>query len=254
MDIYIAETRPAAGALAADQAAAAIRSAIASAASARIILATGASQFDLLENLVAAPGIDWSKVTMFHLDEYIGLDATHPASFVRYLRERFVTKAPALKAAHFLRGDADPNAECARVGRLLQEAPIDVACVGIGENGHLAFNDPPADFETTQPYLVVQLDEACRRQQLGEGWFANFEAVPSRAISMSIRQILLSRRIICTVPDARKAKAARDSLEGPVTNRVPASILRQHAACTMILDKPAASLLSPATLAACRPI
>ena len=151
MDIYIAETRPAAGALAADQAAAAIRSAIASAASARIILATGASQFDLLERLVATPNIDWSQVTMFHLDEYIGLDQSHPASFVRYLRERFVTKVPALRAAHFLRGDAEAQAECARVGRLLQEAPIDVACVGIGENGHLAFNDPPADFETTQP-------------------------------------------------------------------------------------------------------
>ncbi len=233
------------GAAAGSTAAGAIRRAIADKNQANIILATGASQFEMLEHLTSVDTIDWSKVTMFHLDEYIGLGPDHPASFRKYLRERFVDRVGRLKAAHFVNGDAkDPAAECRRLGDLIRAHPIDVACVGIGENGHLAFNDPPADFETEEPYLVVDLDERCRRQQLGEGWFGSFEAVPSQAISMSIQQILKSRRIIVTVPDRRKAEAVRNALEGPVTPRCPASILQQHENCAIFLDEPAASLLA----------
>jgi glucosamine-6-phosphate deaminase len=238
-------TKETMGAAAADDAAGRIRDAIRDRGAAHIILATGASQFEVLAALVAAPGIDWAKVTMFHLDEYIGMDTAHPASFVKYLRERFVEKVPGLKAAHFLDGtNPDPAAECRRVGDLLLQHPIDVACVGIGENGHLAFNDPPADFETETPYLVVDLDEACRKQQLGEGWFKTLNDVPRRAMSMSVRQILKSRALVVTVPDARKAQALKGSLEGPVTPKVPASILQTHDACAVYMDTPAASLLS----------
>src|SRR5512147_1057522 len=192
---------------AAAQAASALKAAIAEKGEARAIAATGASQFDFLDALVATPGIDWASVVFFHLDEYVGLPETHPASFRRYLRERIVERVhPA--AFHFLNGDApDPAAECRRVGALLAAQPVDVAFVGIGENGHLAFNDPPADFETEEPYLVLALDEACRRQQLGEGWFPRLEDVPARAISMSIRQILKAREILAIVPDLRKAPA-----------------------------------------------
>ena len=232
------------GAAAGSTAAGAIRRAIADKNQASIILATGASQFEMLEHLTSVDTIDWSKVTMFHLDEYIGLGPDHPASFRKYLRERFVDRVGRLKAVHFVNGDAkDPAAECRRLGDLIRAHPIDVACVGIGENSHLAFNDPPADFETEEPYLVVDLDERCRRQQLGEGWFDSFEAVPSQAISMSIQQILKSRRIVVTVPDRRKAEAVRNALEGPVTPRCPASILQQHENCLIFLDEPAASLL-----------
>lgn len=233
------------GAAAASTAAHAIRRAIADKNQASIILATGASQFEMLEHLTAVDTIDWSKVTMFHLDEYIGLGPDHPASFRKYLRERFVDRVGQLKAVHFVNGDAmDPTAECRRLGDLIRAHPIDVACVGIGENGHLAFNDPPADFETEEPYIVVDLDERCRQQQLGEGWFDSLQSVPSRAISMSIQQILKSRRIIVTVPDRRKAEAVRNALEGPVTPRCPASILQRHENCAIFLDEPAASLLA----------
>jgi glucosamine-6-phosphate deaminase len=255
MKVRVAEDRHAAGAWAADRAGAVIAAAIRNRGRANIILATGASQFFMLARLVARPGLDWSRVTLFHLDEYIGLDRSHPASFVRYLHERFVSKVRALQATHFLRGDADPKAECTRMGALIQANPIDMACIGIGENGHLAFNDPPADFDTEEPYLVVTLDEACRRQQLGEGWFAAMDDVPRQAISMSIRQILKSACIVCTVSDARKAQAVRNTMEGPVvTNRVPASILRTHANCDLVLDGPAAALLSAAALATCEVI
>jgi glucosamine-6-phosphate deaminase len=180
---------------------------------------------------------------MFHLDEYVGLPDTHPASFRRYLRERILQRVHP-RAFHFLAGDApDVAAECRRVGALLARAPIDVAFVGIGENGHLAFNDPPADFETEEPYLVVELDEACRRQQLGEGWFAGLDDVPRRAISMSVRQILKAREILCVVPDARKAQAVQECLEGEVSPLHPSSILQTHAATTVYLDRDSASFL-----------
>src|SRR5512139_3586261 len=226
-----------------ERAAAALGEAIARSGEARVIAATGASQFEFLYALTAARGIDWGRVEMFHLDEYVGLPDTHPASFRRYLRERIVERVRP-RAFHFLAGDVpDPAAECRRVGALLARAPVDVAFVGIGENGHLAFNDPPADFETEEPYLVVALDEACRRQQLGEGWFATLNDVPRRALSMSIRQILKAREILCIVPDARKARAVRDCLEGEVTPVHPSSILQTHAATTVYLDRDSAAQL-----------
>jgi glucosamine-6-phosphate deaminase len=199
----------------------------------------------MFENLVREPEIDWSSVTGFHLDEYVGLPITHPASFRRYLWERFVSRLPLpLRAFHYLDAKDDPRAEASRVGEIIRRHPIDVAFVGIGENGHLAFNDPPADFETDEPYIIVKLDDACRRQQLGEGWFPTFDDVPQQAISMSVRQIMKSRAVICTVPDERKAQAVRNAVEGEVTPRVPASILQRHERCALFLDKPAASLLA----------
>ncbi len=211
---------------------------------ANIILATGASQFEVLTQLVAMPDIDWSKVTAFHLDEYLGLPETHPASFRKYLKERFIAKVPKLNAFHFVDGEKQqPEEECARLGELIQQHPIDVAFIGIGENGHLAFNDPPADFETEQPYFVVTLDDACRRQQAGEGWFASFDEVPKQAISMGIKQILKSRRLVVSVPDQRKAKAVQCATEGEVDNMCPASILQTHPDCTLFLDAESASLL-----------
>ena len=216
---------------------------------ANIILATGTSQYATLNQLVLAPDVDWSRVTMFHLDEYIGLPEHSPASFRRYLKERFISKVSSLKAAYLIDGMAEPIGECKRIGDLISKHPIDLALVGIGENGHLAFNDPPADFETEAPYIIVELDEACRKQQMGEGWFHGMEDVPTRAISMSIRQIMKSIHIICSVPDERKAMAVKNCLEQPVNNLFPASILRLHAGCRLYLDKSSASLLSAETLA-----
>ncbi len=231
------------GLQAAADGAAAIVDAISQNGHANIIVATGASQFETLSALVNEKQIDWTKVTGFHLDEYIGLPASHPASFRKYLKERFVDLVPISKF-HYVDGEAsDPLAECVRLEELIKSCPIDVAFVGIGENGHLAFNDPPADFNTQQAYLVVELDEACRRQQLGEGWFPTLEDVPKQALSMSVNHILKSKRIICSVPDERKAIAVRNSVEGPVTNAVPASILQTHQNTTLYLDPPAASLL-----------
>jgi glucosamine-6-phosphate deaminase len=222
-----------------------IRQAIAERRRATIIVATGASQFEMLDALVAEDGIDWSKVTGFHLDEYVGLPISHPASFRQYLWKRFVSRLPLpLRHFHFLNGEREVASECARVGESLSARTVDVAFVGIGENAHLAFNDPPANFDTRTPYLVVDLDEACRRQQLGEGWFPDLESVPQKAISMSVREILRAKTIICTVPDARKAKAVKASLEGPITPDVPASILQEHRDCRVFLDVPAAGLLS----------
>ena len=232
------------GEAAASLAATTIHDAIEADNHASIILATGASQFEMLSALVTVKIIDWSKVEVFHLDEYIGFSAEHPASFRKYLRERFVNLVPNLGAFHEVAGDApDSEAECRRIGELIKNREIAVACVGIGENGHLAFNDPPANFETEEPYLVVDLDEKCRRQQFGEGWFPTFEDVPTRAISMSCRQILKAKRIVCTVPDLRKAEAVRDAVYGDVSPKVPASILQKHPDCTLFLDVQSASLL-----------
>lgn len=233
------------GARAAAAGADSIRAAIAAQGAARIILATGASQFATLTALAAAPGIDWACVTIFHLDEYAGLSGSHPASFRRYLHERFLDGLADLPVFVAVQGDAaDTEAEIARLGRLVAEAPIDVCFAGIGENCHLAFNDPPADFETSEPYLLVTLDEACRRQQLGEGWFATLDAVPRQAISMSIRQIMSSRAIVLSVPDLRKAEAVRAAVQGPVSPDHPASILQRHSNAMLFVDAPAASLLA----------
>jgi glucosamine-6-phosphate deaminase len=244
MNIEIMPNKAQMGKAAAAAGAAIMREAIAKRGTADIIVATGASQFEMFEHLVREPDINWSIVTGFHLDEYVGLAITHPASFRRYLWERFASRLPLpLQEFHYLDAEGNPQDECRRVGDIIRCHPIDVAFVGIGENGHLAFNDPPADFEIEEPYIVVQLDEACRRQQLGEGWFPTFDDVPTKAISMSVRQIMKSRAIICTVPDARKAEAVRNSVESDVTPKVPASILQRHERCTLFLDKPAASLL-----------
>jgi len=234
--------------VAAEQAACILRAAIADHGKARLIAATGAAQFQFLEVLTTLPDIDWQRVEMFHLDEYIGLPASHPASFRKFLQERLIQKT-GITQYHLLDGDEDPAKVVREVGRELTSAPIDVAFVGIGENGHLAFNDPPADFETEEPYLVVTLDEACRRQQLGEGWFPTFDDVPKRAISMSIRQILKARKIVCFVPDARKANAVKACFEGEISPLAPASILRTHPDTTVYLDVNSATLLRPATLA-----
>lgn len=245
MEKFIYKTKQEMGAAAATSAAEVIKEAIENKGRANIILATGTSQIEMLKNLVTADRIDWPKVTMFHLDEYIALGEGHPASFRKFLKERFVDKVPDLKTVHFVDGDADaPQAECQRVGNIIAANPIDVALIGIGENGHLAFNDPPADFETEKPYIIVELDERCRNQQLGEGWFDTLEQVPKRAISMSIRQIMKSACLIVTVPDERKAEAVRNTVEGQVTPMCPASILQEHKDCKIFMDAEAASLLS----------
>jgi glucosamine-6-phosphate deaminase len=215
---------------------------------ANIILATGASQFETLNQLIAEKGIDWSKLIVFHLDEYIGLPVTHPASFRKYLQERFLSKLPSLNTAWLINGEADAKEECARLGKLIGKQAIDLALIGIGENGHLAFNDPPADFDTEEPFIVVRLDQACKRQQLGEGWFNSIDEVPELAISMSIRQILKSKHIICSVPDNRKALAVKNTLENAVSNGCPASILQLHASCDLFLDQYSAALLSAGIL------
>jgi glucosamine-6-phosphate deaminase len=226
---------------AAEQAAQIIRNAIAERGHARIVVATGVSQLDFLESLAAAAGIAWENVEMFHLDEYVGIGPDHPASFRRFLLDRLINKA-GITRYHLLDGEHDAERVADEVGRELAAAPVDVAFVGIGENGHLAFNDPPADFETEEPYLVVELDEACRRQQLGEGWFPTFDDVPRRAVSMSIRQILKAREILCIVPDARKARAVRDCLAGAVNPFFPASALQRHSKTIVFLDRDSAAL------------
>jgi glucosamine-6-phosphate deaminase len=230
---------------AADHAASAIREAISVHGRARIVVATGTSQIDFLEALTHEAGVDWTKVEVFHLDEYIGLPITHPASFRKILLEHLIEKTGIAKF-HALEGDRDQAEVIERVGRELNSAPIDVAFVGIGENGHLAFNDPPADFETEAPYIVVNLDEACRKQQVGEGWFADISQVPQQAISMSIRQILKSNEIIAIVPEARKARAVQACFEGPISPMAPASILRSHPDATIYLDRYSAGLLTAA--------
>jgi glucosamine-6-phosphate deaminase len=232
------------GAAAAAQAAGAITRAIGERGAARILAGTGASQFEFLESLVARRDVDWRRVEMFHLDEYLGLPADHPAGFRRYLMERLIRPA-GIGRYHLLDGNAEPDEERRRVGAELRAAPIDCAFVGIGENGHLAFNDPPADFSVTDPFIVVTLDERCRRQQVGEGWFSSIDEVPLRALTVSVRQILEAREIVCAVPDARKAEAVRRSVEGPVTPDVPASILQTHPDTTLYLDPESAALLQP---------
>jgi glucosamine-6-phosphate deaminase len=247
--VRVFEDRASLSLAAAEDAATAIRHAIRERGRARIIAASAMSQIDFLHALTGAADIDWRQVEMFHLDEYIGLPATHPASFRRLLREHLVDKTGIVRV-HFLDGDADLDTVLRDNAAALLAAPIDVAFVGIGENGHLAFNDPPADFETEEPYLIVSLDEACRTQQVGEGWFKALSEVPRRAISMSVRQVLKANEIIAVVPDERKARAVALCLEGEISPMAPASILRNHSAATIYLDKHSAGLLSAATLAA----
>lgn len=242
MNVIVSESKVELGRKAAIKGADLIRKAISEKGESYIIVATGASQFEMLEELVKQE-IDWTRVTAFHLDEYIGLDMTHPASFRKYLKERFVDKVP-VKEFHYIDGERDPGKECERLNQIIAKYDIDVAFAGIGENAHIAFNDPPADFEVSDPYIVVDLDEDCRRQQLNEGWFNQLEEVPAQAISMSVSQILKSDAIICSVPDERKAKAVRDVVEGPVTNMVPSSVMQKHDACWIYLDSDSAKLLT----------
>jgi glucosamine-6-phosphate deaminase len=242
MNIIRTENPQQLGQSAGRKAAAIINEAIKEKGQAHVILATGTSQFETLNQLLKEQ-IDWSKVTVFHLDEYIDLAESHPASFRKYLKERFLNKIESVGAVYLINGENDPEEECARLRDVISLHPIDVALVGIGENGHLAFNDPPADFDTEEPYLVVNLDRACRLQQMNEGWFGSLEDVPQQAISMSIQQIMKSHHIICSIPDERKAQAVKNCLENEVSPLFPASILQEHPSCELYLDRASAYLL-----------
>ena len=214
----------------------------------RLLVATGASQLKFLECLGSESGVDWCRVELFHLDEYVGLPSTHPASFARYVRDRIISPFGIVRY-HLLDGTRDPYHVAREVGRAIAEAPVDLAFCGIGENGHLAFNDPPADFETEVPYLVVALDEACRRQQVGEGWFSELNDVPRKAVSISVRQLLKANEIICVVPHATKAQAVRRCIASVAPSpHAPASILRSHPRATIYLDPDAAQELNTETL------
>jgi len=243
MDIIVSENNSESGEKAGKSAAEKIKKTIAENGQANIILATGSSQFETISNLLKDRAIEWSKVNMFHLDEYIGLSETHQASFRKYLTERFITQVPALMSYTLINGEGDIDEELKRLSEKISQHPIDVALVGIGENGHLAFNDPPADFETGQAYIVVDLDMACRQQQLGEGWFNSLAEVPQKAISMSIKQIMLSKSIVCSVPDLRKAEAVKNTIKQEVSPLFPASILQNHPDCELYLDVDSASLI-----------
>ncbi len=246
MLLRVLEDKISLGKAAAEQAATAIRRALAERGSARIVAATAASQLEFLDALTKMPGIDWSRVEVFHLDEYIGLPVTHPGSFRKMLLEQLVRKVNIAKY-HLLDGDAPDPAEVARrEGKALAAAPVDIAFLGIGENGHIAFNDPPADFEIEDPYIIVNLDEACRKQQVGEAWFADISQVPKQALSMSAQQVLKAKEILAVVPDRRKAEAIKKCFEGEISPMAPASILRTHPNATIYLDKASASLLGPA--------
>lgn len=241
MDIIISNDKNELGQKAAELGASLIQRAISEKGLANVILATGMSQFEMINSLIEKD-IDWKKTIIFHLDEYIGLPITHPASFRKYLKIRFADKVfPGV--FHYINGEADVEEECLRLEKLISANPIDVAFVGIGENAHLAFNDPPADFETERAYLKVDLDEDCRKQQLGEGWFSSLDEVPRSAISMTIKQIMKSKHIICSVPDARKAKAVQSVVGGRITPNIPSSILKQHESAYLFLDQYSASLL-----------
>lgn len=244
MDINVFPTPEEMGAAAAKVAIEGIKAAIEEKGEAFVILATGASQFTMLENLTATDQIDWSRVTIFHLDEYIGIGMDHPASFRKYLKERVADKLPTLREFNYIDPGTDPQSCCNRMGEKISKITIDVACIGIGENGHIAFNDPPADFQLMAPYHVVDLDEICRRQQFGEGWFESLESVPKQAISMSCHEILRAKQIVCTVPDKRKAWAVANTVNQPVSETIPATILKTHECCALFLDEPAASELS----------
>ncbi len=252
MLVRVFDNRDLLGRSAAEHAAGVIRRAIAAQGYARIIAATAASQREFLAALTSTPGIEWEKVEAFHLDEYAGLPMKHPGSFRAMLMELLVKKT-GIKKYHLLEGDAPDLAEAARKASAeLASAPIDIAFLGIGENGHIAFNDPPADFETQEPYIVVNLDEACRQQQVGEAWFADISQVPTRALSMSAQQILKAKELLAVVPDKRKAAAIQKCFEGPVRPDAPASIIRRHAQATVYLDWDSASQLKPESQARLR--
>lgn len=239
MEIRICENPAALGASAAEYTAKILNDAIAKKGSARIVLSTGASQFDTIANLVKQD-VDWSKVEMFHLDEYVDLPETHIASFRKYLKEKFVAHVPTLKAAHFVDGTAEG---IAALTKELRSAPIDVGLIGIGENAHIAFNDPPADFDTKEAYIIVNLNDTCKQQQVGEGWFATVDDVPKQAVSMTVHQILQCEKIVSCVPYKVKANAIKATLENDVTNTVPATIMKGHKDFVLYVDRDSASLV-----------
>lgn len=212
---------------------------------ATFIMATGVSQLNFIKALIDEGKVNWSKTKMFHLDEYIGIPETHIASFRKYLKEKYISKVNQPKEVNLIKGNTgDPQKECARFNQLLKNKVVDIAFVGIGENGHMAFNDPPADFEIEDPFIVVDLTERCRKRQVGEGWFNSLEDVPQQAISMSIKQIMKAKNIICTVPGERKAQAVKDCFEtDEISPEHPASILKNHEDCFVFLDQSSANLL-----------
>jgi glucosamine-6-phosphate deaminase len=244
MQVRVFPSKLEASAAAAEAAAEILLSAIADRRRARMVVSTGNSQLDFIDALVLTRGLDWSAVEAFHLDEYASMAATHPASFRLWLRTRLADRIP-LRAMHYLNGDAaDLETECRRYGALLGEAPIDAGFIGIGENGHIAFNDPPvADFADPVPIKIVRLDDACRRQQVGEGHFPDISSVPEKAISLTCSAIVGMTSLICCVPELRKAKAVRETINGPISTTCPASILRTHPRAQLFLDADSASLL-----------
>ncbi len=250
MQIVVANDRQSMGRHVAHQATAAIQTCLGRHEQVQLVLATGSSQIEVLSHLVSQPDIDWGRVHGAHLDEYLGIDRNHAASFCAYLKKRFVDQVP-IKSFFYLDGSLPPSDLLQLANNTLRDKRIDLLLCGIGENSHLAFNDPPADFESDDPYLIVELDAACRQQQVGEGWFESIEQVPSKAISMSIRQMMRAEAILCSVPDLRKAEAVKKAVEGPVTPLVPASILQQHPNVHLVLDIASSSLLSPETLENC---
>jgi glucosamine-6-phosphate deaminase len=245
MEIIICEDKFELGIKAAKHGASVIKDAILKNGRANIIFATGASQFQMLENLLKQD-IEWNRVTGFHLDEYIGLPITHPASFRLYLWKRFVSRLPIpLNNFYYINAEEQPEKQCRLLGEIIKKHIIDLAFVGVGENGHLAFNDPPCDIKTKQPYIIVKLDINCKKQQLREGWFKTFNEVPEKAISTSMHQILKSQNIICCVPDKRKAEAVEKCFSGPASVDAPASYLQTHKTTTVYLDRFSAGKLTP---------
>ncbi len=241
MKIVVSKNPEQLGLEAATLAAEILNKTIAEKANARLLLSTGASQFDTLKALVKMD-IDWSKVEMFHLDEYIGLSKTHPASFRKYLKERFVDHTN-LKHVHYIDVEGDLEERIRRMSNEVRKEPIDLALVGIGENAHIAFNDPPADFDTKEAFIIVNLDEKCKQQQVREGWFKSIDEVPKQALTMTVHQIMQSRIILSCVPHKAKANAVKLALESDLTNEIPATMLKQHPNWTLFLDEDSASLL-----------
>ncbi|MDF2725272.1 MAG: Glucosamine-6-phosphate deaminase [Paenibacillus sp.] len=241
MAIHISDTPEQLGEAAAKQASEVIRAAIAANGKARIVLSTGASQFQFFQAFVKQD-IDWSKVEMFHLDEYVALSENHIASFRKYLKERFTDVVSPAKA-YFVNGEGDVAANIRELTEEIRKAPVDLALIGIGENSHIAFNDPPANFDTKEAYIVVDLDDACKNQQVGEGWFATIDDVPKQAISMTVYQIMQAKTIISCVPHQVKANAVRLTLESELSNLVPSTMLKTHADWSLYVDRASASLI-----------
>lgn len=239
MEIRICKNSEELGKSAAKYTAQVLKEAIAEKGSARIVLSTGASQFDTLKALVKEEGIKWECVEMFHLDEYVDLPETHGASFRKYLKERFVAKVGKLKAAHFV----DGTKECiAKLTEEIRKEPVDIGLIGIGENAHIAFNDPPADFDTKEAYIIVNLNERCKQQQMGEGWFATIDDVPKQAVSMTPYQIMQCKKILSCVPYKVKAEAVENTVKThEVTNLIPATLLKTHPDFVLYVDEDSAS-------------